>query len=348
MKKEDGNIENLGLTQLEQALNLCYRIFKGLFVALLLAFFFSGVHTIPPGKVGYIQRFGEWQDKVEEAGVHYAFPFLIDRVFVFDVSSTRSFEVTNFTPLSRVQGGSPSQRSLLTKDGNLIHTSWRMTYQLKDPLKAFSLLGEEMIDREAEILKAIFAGLCIREASKHKVENLLHKPSRLQSGVLDSMQKVFNDLETGFKIQRIDLFDPQVPEEVKGAFEEVQKQALLKEQLKNEALSEAEKMQQFIEARRGEKIAKALALAAQIRYGLKAEAFNVQKIARQFSDEARKSYLEYKLMSAVEKALMDNREQTFLLRKGSELRIDLGKDPVIDKLRRMRKKAATEKGADGE
>lgn len=350
MSEEQQNIENLGLTQLEEALRLCYKLFRWIFLLLVIAFLFSGVHKISPGKVGYVQRFGKWLEVREEPGVHFAFPFMIDRVYEFDVSKACSIEIDDFIPLEGTAQGMVSNQVLLTSDHNLIHSRWRLNYRHSDPLASYRLLGEPDEEIEQKMMKDIFLGVCVREIASKNVKTLLEDQDGIKAAVKQGMQDYLGRLDTGYEVTRIDLIELRVPDKVKEAFERVFAEAAAKKKAINDANTAARKLNASINAIKQEKIEMAKAVASQINSDLKAEAKNLTSLLASLKKEDQELYLKTKLLSVMKRVFDGDDQQLFLLREGSELRLKLNRDPLLEKLhqkRRQDEEAARKAAAEG-
>ena len=98
--------EQPGWSQLEDALKWCFRLFKGAFILCVISFFLSGIHTIPQGKMGGVQRLGTWLPELEEPGLHFGFPSLVDRVIIFEPQKRKELNILDFSPAIQQRGGS--------------------------------------------------------------------------------------------------------------------------------------------------------------------------------------------------------------------------------------------------
>ncbi|MBF0197610.1 MAG: hypothetical protein HQL32_07860 [Planctomycetes bacterium] len=335
--KEDNhniNIEKLGLLQLEEALKLCYKLFGKLFILLMLLFLFSGMSTIPQGKVAYIERWGQWQEEVHEAGFLLALPFFIDRIILFDTASHRHLSVNTFsTSTSNMEEAPASQKVLLTREGNLIHFGWTLTYKLSDTKKAYEFFGSSDLETAPQLLTSLIESISTEHCSRWSIDELLQGHERFRSHTQSTLKQKLLDLNSGLQVIRLDLQKPQVPAETQDAFDNVQRMQLGKESLKNDALGFASGLRQEVNASKLALLGQAQAEASSLKASLKAEAHNLEKIKSNYPDNEADIFLKLKLQNAIKAGLENNKDQSYVLKAGGTLRLNLGKDPIIKHLR---------------
>lgn len=337
--KENSNqvsFQHLGLKQLEEGVWFCYRIFKIIFFIALIGFLFSGVHTVPQGKVSYIQRFGTWVDKKEEAGLHFAYPFFIDKVIEFDYQKTRHLDIDRFFPLNIQNASTPSSRVLLAKGGDLFHCKWRALYRLSDPRLAYTFLGNAYADEQND-LKQLFSSICVKIASKYDAIYILNHPDIFKNEVYEGFQQLLKNLNSGFELLNLSITELRVPEQVKESFQNVQNQMLTKEKIRQNALAEAKTIEQEKISKVNEILSQAYVKAEKLKANLKAEANRIELLFSKYDKETRENFLKLKLQSILRNSLKEIQDQTYLLNQADEIRLHLGEDPIIDKIRRQQK-----------
>ena len=185
MSETKANSEQLGLSQLGEALKLCFKLFRYLFFVCLVGFLLSGIHTVPQGKVAYIQRWGNWLENMETPGIHFALPPFIDKVVIFDLQEQRSLELTQFDAPDAGKN-TMSDRALLTGDGQIVHTKWVLTYRIKEPKAVWNLLGQDYEEKLNPYLGKILSSLIISQCSNLNIDGLLSQHQKLQGNVNDS------------------------------------------------------------------------------------------------------------------------------------------------------------------
>jgi membrane protease subunit HflK len=340
MSEAKTNTEQLGLSQLGEALRLCFKLFRWLFFICLIGFLLSGIHTVPQGKIAFIQRFGEWMAEAETPGIHFALPPFIDKVVIFDLQEQRSLELTQFDAPDAGKN-TMSDRALLTGDGQIVHTKWALTYRIKEPQDVWNLLGADYDKTLNPFLEKILASLVISQCSDLNIDGLLVQHQKLQNHVTDNLQAALQNLNTGLEIIDLNLIGPRVPPSTVDAFENVQRQLLYNENIRGQAELYAEQLYQKIDVTRSQNIGQAKAKAQSIVQQLKGEALAINTLINKYDKETRQAYLEQRLQTALLNAMEKNVEQTFILQPGGERRIQLSSDPQLRRtlIKKMKKEA---------
>jgi regulator of protease activity HflC (stomatin/prohibitin superfamily) len=317
---------------LEAALKLCFGLFKWAFFLCLLAFFLSGVHVVPEGKVAQVQRLGRWLNELEPPGLHFAWPSFIDNIVMFDLQQQTELELNDFSPLSDDQQAS-TDRALLTAAGQLIHSAWTITYRLHKPkliLKTFGVHNREHIQ---STLSSLLKACLIRQAASVSIEQLLMQQGFAQR-VQGELQYRLAKLQCGIVLENLNLDSISVPARTKAIFEQVSNNILNQDNRRQQAISEAQQKKQKSWTARKEILGEVKTQAQTVRSRWQADADNLKKILDKFSPSTLDTWLELQQQSAISEALDLNQDQTFLIQPGGELRLQLSRDPNIERLRR--------------
>lgn len=332
--------EQLGLSQLGEALKLCFKLFRYLFFICLAGFLLSGIHTVPQGKVAYIQRWGNWLEHMESPGIHFALPPFIDKVVIFDLQEQRSLELQQFDAPDAGRN-TMSDRALLTGDGQIVHTKWVLTYRIKEPKAVWNLLGKNYDETLNPFLEKILASLIISQCSNLNIDDLLSQHQKLQGNVNDSFYAALQKMETGLEVIDLNLIGPRVPPSTVDAFENVQRQLLYNENIRGQAELFARQLYQKIEVTQSQNIGQAKANAQAVTQQLKGEALAIKTLVEKYDAKTRAAYLEQRLQTALQNAMAKNVEQTFVLQPGGERRIQISSDPELKRalIKKMKKEA---------
>jgi regulator of protease activity HflC (stomatin/prohibitin superfamily) len=332
------NKEQPGWSQLEDALKWCFRLFKGAFILCVISFFLSGIHTIPQGKMGGVQRLGTWLPELEEPGLHFGFPSLVDRIIIFEPQKRKELKILDFSPAIQQRGGS-SDQVLITGDGQLLHSQWSIVYRVSEPLQMLKAFGipesHEMLHQRIEAtLRQLFLGAVISQTGTRSIDELLSEQRLYRSSVLESLNQKISQAQNGLSIEELSLDQVGVPASTQEAFQGVQRQMLMKDQKRQEALNDSRQQLQQLEAQKSASLGQAKAQAERIKSTLRAEAKNIQFLVEKSDDKLRQAWLDIKLENVLHKGLLSNSEQTFWIEPGGELRLNLNKDPQVEQLRR--------------
>ncbi|GAG38153.1 unnamed protein product, partial [marine sediment metagenome] len=110
------------------------RIIKVVILIGIALYILSGVYVVKPYEMGVVRRFGKVIDDRVGPGLHYRFPFPIDRVDRPNVTGIRSMSigykledsVLGIRPL-------PEETQFLSGDENIINIRMLIQYTVKEP-----------------------------------------------------------------------------------------------------------------------------------------------------------------------------------------------------------------------
>lgn len=222
---------------------------SGLGIALAI-YALSGVTQIGPDEVGVVRRFGQATRPDLSPGLHWCWPWPVERVVVIQPDRIRSVEV-GFRPLrganvplglawSSSHGGEgierrPEEAVMITGDGNLVELQASFRYTIADP-QAYLFHAEnpdELIRAAGEgVLRETVAGrpfldLLTRYRQPFQIEVLAKLNERLQE---------YPDL--GIRLHGMDLHDLHPPLEVVQDYHRVTVAMVSRDRQINEAESE--------------------------------------------------------------------------------------------------------------
>lgn len=257
-------------------------------VALILAWILLSSYTVIDARqVGVVLRFGEFSRTVPP-GFHFKLPSPIESVDKVETTQVRSVS-------DRVR--------MLTNDENIVTVDFNVQYQVSDARKYLFSMSEpdQTLNQAAEAAVRSVVGAS-------NMDTLLSgQGSELVAKTRDALQHTLNSYDCGIVVTEVSFQNVSPPEQVKGAFDDVNKAREDKQRIENEAHAYAS---QVIPQARGE-VARIAAQAA----GYKAE-----RIARAQGDAERFDLLlkQYKLapvvtrkrlwLETVEKVLAGNRK----------------------------------------
>ncbi len=209
---------------------------------LVIGFVWSSWFTISPEEVGVVLRFGKFSRTVQP-GLNFKFPFGVETLEKVPVKRQQKQEFGYRTAQANIrtsyQRGSYKDESLmLTGDLNAAQVEWIVQYRISDPyLYLFKVRNADQTLRD--VTEAI-----MREVVGDRTVNEIITVGRqeIETTVLQRLQEVVTQYETGIKIDQVILQDVNPPEEVKGSFNEVNEAEQEKEKLINQAKSEYNKV----------------------------------------------------------------------------------------------------------
>ncbi len=212
---------------------------KGLVLIVLAAvviWLATGFFRVQPNQEAIQLIFGKPYGKPVEPGLHYNLPTPIGTVVVVNVQDQRR------TVIGARAGGSQDRRGggarltstenlMLTGDENIVDIEFSVLWQVKDAAKfAFAVRnGEENVRAAAEAAMREIIGKSNLQYAQTDGR------SKIEQDTKDLLQRVLDDYGLGARIAQIQLQRVDPPQEVIGAFRDVQAARADKEKLINEA-----------------------------------------------------------------------------------------------------------------
>ena len=174
----------------------------------------TGFYIVDQGSLGVLQRFGKFTTTTEP-GPRWHWPFPIESVTVVNMEQVRRLEV-GYRSSGEGSGSKtkvPREALMLTEDENIIDMQVAVQYKLKS--------AKDYVFNNRDTDKAVMsaAETAIREVvGKSKLDDLLQK------GLPDTsarMQTILDSYNTGILITSVSRQKGAAPEQVKEAFDDV-------------------------------------------------------------------------------------------------------------------------------
>jgi len=243
-----------------------------LVVAVLLSGAMSMLYRVDASDQGVVLRFGRHVETVEP-GLHWKLPWPIEKIYQVPVQRIQSLEFgfatreagrqTRYAPAGP---GTLEVSEMLTGDLNLANVEWIVQYRVKDAYEyLFSIGSAEPISSESlpsgeasDVNPAVPD--TIRDVAESVVRTLVGDTSvdsvltlgreQIAADAKLRIQEMLDEFHAGVEIVTVKLQSTAPPEQVKDAFQEVNRARQNKERVVNEA--EGERNRQ-IPAARGKK-----------------------------------------------------------------------------------------------
>jgi modulator of FtsH protease HflK len=223
---------------LADALRTSFRILKFAILVLVVLYFASGGFVVEQNEEAVVLRLGKPDGAgVRKAGFHWAFPAPIDEIVKVPVNQSSSLDINSHwffvrasergRPLSqimRTRGGLDPNHdgALLTGDRGLVHVRWHVTYRIDDLTKYIALISDSDFAKAESVIVHLLenaavhvaAGLTTNEVTRTKLADLRADVKRLLNGELER-------LETGIKVETVEIPESTPPLQTRFAFESV-------------------------------------------------------------------------------------------------------------------------------
>lgn len=191
----------------------------------------SSVYEVDTEETGVVLRFGEFSS-FAEPGLHFKIPFGVEQVYLVPTGRVlkEEFGFRTVTPGVRTtysKRGLEEESLTLTGDLNVSDVEWIVQFQISDPYKyIFNIkdpIGTIRDISEAMVRKAI--------GNANVTEVLTTERAALAGIIEQNLQATLNDYDIGVRIVTVKFQDVNPPEQVKGAFNEVNEAEQQKESM---------------------------------------------------------------------------------------------------------------------
>lgn len=217
-----------------------FNSFKGLLLVILAAiviWLLTGFFRVQPNQQAIQLVFGEPYGKPVDSGLHYNLPAPIGNVVVVNVLDQRRTVIGSRSGPDRSTSSRGSVRPtstenlMLTGDENIVDIEFAVLWQIKDVYKyAFNVRnGEENVRSAAEAAMREIIGKSNLQYAQTEGR------TKIEQDVKDLLQRILDDYGLGVRIAQVQLLRVDPPQEVIGAFRDVQAARADKEKSINEA-----------------------------------------------------------------------------------------------------------------
>ena len=252
------------MNEIEFLLRDSYNRYRGriqLAIGLILVLWILGsvLYQVDAESEGVVLRLGAYV-RTSQPGLHGKLPWPIETVSVVPIRLIQTLEfgfktvqpgrVTQYAPLTPDHA---TVARMLTGDLNLAHVEWIVQYRIKDSKDYLFQIGGHpdsklvVEDTIRDVSESVMRKL-VGDASVDEVITIGR--DQIASDAKVDIQKMLNEYKAGIEIVTVKLQAATVPEEVKDAFDEVNRARQNKERVVNEARGERNRM---IPAARGQR-----------------------------------------------------------------------------------------------
>lgn len=185
-------------------------------VVLLVAWAVSGLFIVNPAEEAVILRFGKYADVVQP-GLHW-FARFIDTKYLVDVQKIYSFSIEgDFLTKSSDQSDSPKAADTSDQSKNLVNVELNVQYRITDPRAyLFSIVNPD------DTIQEVAGGALSDVVGKMKLDEVLTTGREVLSiGVRDRVKQVLAPYRAGLDVITVTLRKVQAPDQVRAAFNDV-------------------------------------------------------------------------------------------------------------------------------
>ena len=207
------------------------RLILWLLVLAVIAYLLSGIYVVRVNETGILKRFGRIVNNRVAPGLHYRFPWPVDRIvkvsteeirrfqtgFGADPQEIAEYERSTGTFVNRNRLGSFMVPYCITGDKNIIHIKVIVQFRIDDP-EAY-LIGFK--DAESVALRCIQSAILSTLSCTHVDSALATGRVMLQQEILGATQERLAELKTGISVISTEIKNVRPPSSVAQAFKDV-------------------------------------------------------------------------------------------------------------------------------
>ena len=305
---------------------------------LLIAYILSGFFYVGPSEYALVLRFGKisgtaGEEIVESGAWQWAWPKPIGEV-VRIPKKTQSLSTDYYYFNDAYMGGPENKPALtanagplvtgtdgylLTKDENILHAKWGLTYDVVDPVTYYT----SQIDANATI-RRVFESTILKRIARTGIDQALYAdPDNLRKKVKKDTLKAFEELDIGIKVKFVNFGESTPPRTSVLAFHEVQKSEHIKQTLILEAETYRSTTLQNSNGLAKQRQAEADAYASELIASVQAESQYFNQLLEQYQDKP--DIAIRNLISITRQNVMQNAEKILLPADPGEIRIRLNR-----------------------
>jgi membrane protease subunit HflK len=193
----------------------------GILLTLLATYLLSGIYSIRSSDVGVLLRFGRVVDPAVPSGIHFAFPWPVDRVIEVPVRNVVRLQVDDFyeagLDAATFRSGTGLSSYLLTGDNNIVTVSCVLQYSIQNPEHYLFV-----IQNNEQMLKSLACSTLIHSLAGMTIDDILTTgKTSIQLYVKRELQRRLDRMNSGVAVSFVELQDVRPPKRVQASFNDV-------------------------------------------------------------------------------------------------------------------------------
>ena len=358
---------NAASKSLSDAFRISFVILKVIMGVLVGLFLLSGFETVDYGETALVLRFGKIRSKggvlKSRSRPYWIMPYPIEEIIKIPVGKSIDLAIDSFwyrlLPAEIASGKAGRFRQTLNpitdgyslirsvsrtgeiggNDYNIVHSKWQVIFQIDNARQFFRNVyvedaqpGEvyfDVVKRSVEpLFKNLIEDAVVTALVNYTVDDVTsERMGTITEHVKRLIQERLNELESGIKVESVNLADSKWPRQVNDAFEGLHKFSQMRDTLITEARGYAQNKLIEAAAHAEETIAKARANRTKLVETARANAKYLQQILPEYRKRP-KLMIEEIYLSALED-IFENVDEQFVVESTDKLRLLLNRDPKI-------------------
>lgn len=218
----------------------------GLIVVALALWLGTGFYTVQPSEQAALRLFGAFRG-TEDEGLHWYPPTPIGTVDVVSVDETRRMELGFRTAAGDVITDEAVESRMITGDLNIVAIDLVVQYRIKDLGDFLFNVADPGDPARAEVLEGHPDGRTLKDAAEAALRQVVGQRSiddplrvgreAVQTDTQTLLQEIVDDYNAGIEILSVQLQEVQPPDQVRDAFDDVNRARVDRESRINESLA---------------------------------------------------------------------------------------------------------------
>ena len=212
-----------------------------------MLYILSGIYAVSPNEVGVLQRFGRMIDTHVMPGIHFAFPWPIDRVDKVQIRKIHRIILDDFSENSHIARIFKDLTELdsycITGDNNVVNLICVLQYTIERPADYLFHVQDN-----AQVLRNILSSNMIHTLASMPVDEILTYGKRaIEHRIKGDLKKRLDAIQTGLDITFVELREVRPSSVVQSYFDDVINAQIDKKQMITAA--ESYRNEQVLKAR---------------------------------------------------------------------------------------------------
>ena len=206
----------LMLTTVKELFLLSKKFILIVFLTLIFLYLFSGIYSVKQNQVGVVQRFGKIITDKVKPGIHFGFPWPVDKIYKVPVKKINRIFINDFiSPDEEINSFyffTGLEPYCITGDNNIVNISCKIQYFISDPSKY--LVNYQTPDNMLYELTCSNIIHCLAERSVDEI--LTYGKKDIENYLRTNLQLKLDELDCGLSISFVELENVTPPDSVKS------------------------------------------------------------------------------------------------------------------------------------
>lgn len=213
-------------------------IFLLLAAGLLVIWVFNSAFTVQPDEVGIVTRFGAYQAPPRQPGLNFIL-WPVEQVQTVKVTRVNQEEI-GFRSRGNGRQEVPDEALMLTKDENIVSVGFTVSWSVRAD-RPQDFVFKIMAPQDA--VRAVAESAMREVVGRNTAEDIITRGQAiLQSEVTRILQETLDSYNAGIQINALSVARPEVPPQVREAFNDVQQAAQDAQTFQNQSRRDANQL----------------------------------------------------------------------------------------------------------